>query len=130
MQSGRRGRRVGLCVQVAGPRIEVGNLVGWVLSRSHLGTIGRNDNIEKIAPRRQLCMWHGPTPAMLDDIRNVKLEGATAALLEAVCHLVEWCLQDADKRPSMDQVLAHTAFNPDTPLPAREPPPCSQQCSV
>lgn len=94
----------------------------------------RNDNIEKLEPRRQLCLWHGPSPSMLQEvgfchylsrhssymsayrhalaaatpradahsllavafcvqIRDAKVEDATPALLDAVCHVVEWCLQ-------------------------------------
>ena len=31
----------------------------------------RNDNIEDIEFNRQLCLWHGPTPAMLDKVSPV-----------------------------------------------------------
>ena len=79
-----------------------------------------NDNIEDIEAKRQLCLWHGPTPAMLDKIRKANLGAVDATQLEAACHLVEWCLQDARARPTITQVLEHTLFRPTTALPPRD----------
>ena len=56
-----------------------------------------NDNIEDMEAKRQLCLWHGPTPAMLDKIRKAKL--GSVDQVEAACHLGEWCLQVGSANP-------------------------------
>ena len=80
-----------------------------------------DDNIEHIEARRQLCLWHGPTPGMLDMMRKAKLGSVDARQMEAACHLVEWCLQDAAKRPTIAQILGHNLFEPNNALPPRKP---------
>ena len=78
-----------------------------------------NDNIEEIETKRRLCVWHGPTPAMLDKIRKADVGSVRASQVEAACHLVEWCLQDADRRPTIAQILEHTLFTPANALAPR-----------
>ena len=78
-----------------------------------------NDDIEDIETKRRLCLWHGPTPAILDKIRKADLGSVDPSQVEAACHLVEWCLQDADKRPTIAQIRKHKLFQASDKLPPR-----------